>query len=81
LYKGVTTIVAVTGLVPLLTAVNDAIFPTPLAGKPIEGVLFTQLYEVATPPKLIAVVLTPLHKISSLGLLTAGVGSTVTTTL
>jgi hypothetical protein len=41
--EGVTTIVAVTGELPEFKAVNDAIFPTPLAGKPIEGVSFVQL--------------------------------------
>ena len=40
---GVTVIVAVTGAVPLFTAVNAAILPDPLANNPMEGVLFTQL--------------------------------------
>ena len=62
---GVTVIVAVTGEVPLFTAVNAAILPVPLAARPIEGVLFTQLYVVVPPvlpvPKLIAVVFAPLQ--------------------
>lgn len=38
---GVTVIVATTGLVPLLVAVKEEIFPLPLAPKPMDGVLFT----------------------------------------
>jgi hypothetical protein len=37
---GVTVIVAVTGAVPLLVAVNDAISPEPVAGRPMLVVLF-----------------------------------------
>ena len=40
---GVTVMVAVTGAVPVLVAVNDGIFPAPLAANPIDGALFTQL--------------------------------------
>ena len=40
---GVTVMVAVTADVPLLIAVNEAILPVPLAGSPMEGVLFVQL--------------------------------------
>ena len=40
---GVTVTVATTSVVPLLAAVNEAIFPEPLAAKPILGVLLTQL--------------------------------------
>ncbi|MNY24934.1 hypothetical protein D3C86_1586810 [compost metagenome] len=36
---GVTIIVATTGVVPLLTAVKEGIFPFPDAGNPIEAVL------------------------------------------
>ena len=39
---GVTVMVATTGAVPVLVAVNDGMFPAPLAAKPIEGVLLTQ---------------------------------------
>lgn len=42
LADGVTKMVATTGAVPLLTAVNDGRFPFPLAAKPIDGVLFVQ---------------------------------------
>jgi hypothetical protein len=62
---GVTVIVAITGAVPELTAANAVILPAPLAARPIEGILFTQLYVVVPPvlpvPKLIAVVLAPLQ--------------------
>jgi hypothetical protein len=40
---GVTVIVAVTTVVPLLVAIKDAISPVPLAARPIEGLLFVQL--------------------------------------
>jgi hypothetical protein len=39
---GVTAMVAITGEVPLLTAVKDAMFPEPLTAKPIPGVSFAQ---------------------------------------
>ena len=39
---GVTVIVATTGVVPELVAVNDGILPVPLAASPIEGALFVQ---------------------------------------
>ena len=40
---GVTVIVAVTGTDVLFIAINEAMFPLPLAANPIEGVLFIQL--------------------------------------
>ena len=40
---GVTVIVAVTGALVALVAMKEAILPEPVAAKPIEGVLFTQL--------------------------------------
>ena len=40
---GVTTIVAVTGAVPGLVAVNDAISPVPLAASPIDVSSFVQV--------------------------------------
>ena len=40
---GVTVIVATTGIVPVLIALNDAIFPVPLAPNPIEVVLFVHV--------------------------------------
>ena len=38
-----TVMVAATGDVPLLTPLNEAIFPVPLLAKPIEVVLLVQL--------------------------------------
>ena len=43
LAKGVTVIVALTAFVPALVAVNEAIFPVPLAPSPIEVLLLVQL--------------------------------------
>ncbi len=43
---GVTVIVATTAVVPVFVAVKEAMLPVPLAAKPIEGLLFVQLYEV-----------------------------------
>ena len=64
-YVGVTVMVAVTGDDPILTAVNEAIFPVPDAGSPIDGVLFVQEYAVVPPGlvvvKLTALALLPLH--------------------
>ena len=40
---GVTVMVAVTAALVALVAVNEAIFPAPLAAKPIDGALFVQL--------------------------------------
>ena len=40
---GVTMIVATTGVLPLFTAVKEAILPVPLAARPIEVLLLTQL--------------------------------------
>ena len=42
-FAGVTVMVAVTGDMLLLTAVNEAIFPLPLLAKPMEVVLLIQL--------------------------------------
>ena len=39
---GVTVIVATTGAVPVLVAVNEAMFPVPDARSPIPGVSFVQ---------------------------------------
>ena len=40
---GVTTMVATTGAVPVLTAVNEAIFPVPLAARPMLVVVLVQV--------------------------------------
>jgi hypothetical protein len=55
---GVTVIVAVIAVVPVLTAVKEPMFPEPLAARPIAGLLFVQLNVVpaTAPVKLTAVV-------------------------
>ena len=51
MYVGVTTEVEVTVLAVLLSPVNEAILPVPLAAKPIDVVLFVQFSkpELAKP--------------------------------
>jgi len=46
-------IVAVTGTLPVLTAVKEGILPEPVAAKPIEGLLLVQLYIVPGPVELV----------------------------
>ena len=79
--EGVTVIVAVTGAVPLLVAVNDGMFPEPLAARPIDGVLLLHEYVVVPPVRLVvkftATVATPLHLTWSAGSLTWPDGLTV----
>jgi hypothetical protein len=76
---GVTVIVATTGVVPVFTAVNEAIAPVPLATRPIDGVLLVQLYTVpvTAPLKVTAVVFEPLHTAWLATVFTVGVGLTV----
>ena len=68
---GVTTIVATTGAVPVLVAVNDAISPVPLAASPIDVSSFVHVYVTVPPvfvvPKVTAVVELPLHTTSLAG--------------
>lgn len=61
--RGVTVIVAVIAEVPGLEAINGTIFPVPLAGNPIDVLLFVQVYEVALPLNVIAEVDEPLHTV------------------
>ena len=62
---GVTTMVATTGAVPAFVAENAAMFPVPVAARPMPGAVFVQEYVVVptvfTVPKVIAVVLLPLQ--------------------
>jgi hypothetical protein len=76
---GVTVIVAVIGVLVVLTAVKAGIFPLPLATKPIEVLLFVQLKiePVTDPVNVIAFVVAPLHRIWLAGCTTLGVGFTV----
>ena len=63
---GVTVMLAVTGNKVLFVAINEGIFPTPVAAKPIDGAEFVQLNTVVPPVavvlKFIALVDAPLHK-------------------
>ena len=74
-------IVAVTGAVPAFTAVKDAMSPEPLAARPIDGVLFVQLYTTVPPVagllKLTAVVGAALQIVWLLITFTVAVGFTV----
>ena len=53
-YNGVTVIVAVIGLVVLLTAVKLGMSPFPLAGRPIDGLSFC--HEKVVVPMVLVVV-------------------------
>ena len=71
-------IVAITGSAVRLIAVNAAILPVPLAARPIEVLLFVQLYTVpATVPVKLTEVVAPLQTIWFAGVFTTGVGFTV----
>ena len=76
---GVTVMVAVTGVLPVLMAINDGMVLVPLAPNPMDGLLLIQLYVVGTtgPLMVIAVVGVPLHTVWLVMLFTAGVGFTV----
>ena len=76
---GVTVIVAVTGVLPALTAVNDGIVLVPDAPSPMLVLLLVQLYTVpATGPAIVtAVVAAPAHTVWFAIVFTAGVGFTV----
>ena len=78
---GVTVIVATTGALVALIAVNDNISPVPAAAKPMEAVLLVQLY-VTVPPvfgllKLTVAVGEPLHTTWLATAFIVGVGLTV----
>lgn len=77
--EGVTVMMALIAVMPLLIAVNGLMFPFPLAAKPIDVLLFVQLYEVpATDPvKVIRLVRSPLHILWFAGCATLGTGLTV----
>lgn len=76
---GVTVMVAVTGVLPVLVAVKAPMFPLPDAANPMEGVLFVHVNEVpgTGPAKLTAVVVAPLHTVWLVMAFTVGVGFTV----
>jgi len=78
---GVTTIVATTGDVPVLTAAKEAILPVPEAARPMLVVVFVHAYVVVPPvfvvPKVTAAVAVVLHTTWSAGWFTCPVGFTV----
>jgi hypothetical protein len=76
---GKTLIVDVIGALVKLVAVNEGIFPTPFAARPIAVLLLIQVKPVplTVPVKLIALVEVPLHKAWLAGIETFGVGFTV----
>ncbi len=78
-YVGLTVIVAVDGIVPVLTAVKDPILPVPLPVSPIEVFEFVHVYTVpgTLPLKVIAPVLAPLHTTWLETVFTTGLGFTV----
>lgn len=78
-FMGVTTIVAITGALVVLIAVNDGIFPLPLVGSPIDGSSFVQTKEVplSEPVNATGCAVDPLHNNWLLGCTTVGDGFTV----
>ena len=64
IFNGVTVMVAVTSVEPVLIAANGRMLPDPLAASPMEVVLFVQVKLVAlVPVKVIIVVAIPLHTV------------------
>jgi hypothetical protein len=76
---GVTVIVPDIGAVPLFVATNGAILPVPLAGRPMAGLLFVQLYTVpgTLPVKLTGELEEALQRVWLLTAFTVGFGLTV----
>ncbi len=77
--EGETVIVATIIVVPVLVAVKAAMFPEPLAARPMLGWLFVQMNVVpeTAPEKFTAAVVAPLQSVWSAGSATVGVGLTV----
>ena len=73
---GVTVIVAIMGVKPLFVVIKEAMFPLPVAAKPMDGVSFVQskVVPVTLPENVIAPLATPLHLIRLVIGLTIGVG-------
>ena len=78
---GVTVIVALIGEVPALVAVNEAMFPEPLAPRPMAVLLFAHAYVVVPTVRSVVKVIRPLapllHRTMLAGSLTCAVGLTV----
>ena len=79
LAAGVMVIVAVIGAVVLFVAVNDGMFPDPLAASPMAVLLFVQvnIVPLTGANKVVAVTLAPLQCVWFGTVVTVGVGLTV----
>lgn len=77
--NGVTVIVATIIALVVFTGVKEAIFPVPVAARPIVGSLFVQVkvLPVTGPVKLTAVVAAPWHLVWLFIVVTVGVGLTL----
>ncbi len=75
--RGVTVMVAVTGVVPILMGIKAGILPVPFAANPMELLLFVQEYELPVPANGIAADATPLQNTLSAGKETVGKGVTL----
>jgi hypothetical protein len=73
--------VAVTGAAVALVPTKDAMLPVPLAARPIDGVLFVQLYTIVPPVvgllNVTAATDAPLHTVWLATAFTVAVGFTV----
>ena len=78
-YTGVTVIVPEIGAAVVLVPTKLAMFPVPLAARPIAVLLFVQLYTVpvVAPVKVTAATLEPRHTVWLATAFTVGVGLTV----
>jgi hypothetical protein len=76
---GITVMVAVTGLLPVLVAVNASTLPVPLATRPIDGSELVQVYvaPAGVLVKLAAGTVALLHTVIFAGTVTVAVGFTV----
>jgi len=79
LADGVTVMVAVIGTDPVLIALNPAIFPVPLAARPMAVFEFVQAKAVPETElvKPMAATAAPLQTVKSAGTLAVGIGLTV----
>jgi len=77
--EGVTVMVAVTAVLPVLVAVKDAMLPFPAAASPMEGVSLVQSKDVpaTVSANVTAAVDAPLHSVCGVPAGTVGVGLTV----
>lgn len=73
----VTVIFPVMGAAPPLVTTKGAMVPVPLPNKPMEGLEFTQVYELPVPANAICDVVAPAHSVTLLTALTVVLGLTV----